>query len=148
MVWDSQQHVFYFGGAGEIDHVLWDAPSNTVFHDNWTQQFGPDATPEGSRAATMAWPTEQPNQQLIFYKGRDYAIHRIFWDAPSNTLSHMDWSQRSGAPPATGFSPTAMVWANQLPSATRQPWCGTSRYREKGSPAGLDDNPRVRGPDL
>jgi hypothetical protein len=115
MVWPSgQQHVFYVGGAGEIDHIWWDAPSNTLSHDNWTQRFGPDATPvvEG-RQVPMVWPNQQPNQQLIFYKGTDHAIHRIFWDAPSNTLSHGNWSQQSGAPPATGDDPTAMVWANQ-----------------------------------
>jgi uncharacterized protein (DUF2252 family) len=99
---EEQQHVFYRGTNGAINHIFWDAPSNQLFHDQWIP-----AAPTGD-LATMVW----PNQQHVFYRGADGAINHIFWDAPSNQLFRDQWTQLTGAPAAVG-DPATMMWPDQ-----------------------------------
>jgi hypothetical protein len=107
MVWPDQQHVFYRGSDGAINHIFWDAPSNLIFRDQWVPADVPRLAAAGD-PATMVW----PNQQHIFYRGTDGAINHVFWDAPSKQLFRDQWTQRIGAPPAVG-DPATMVWPNQ-----------------------------------
>jgi Repeat of unknown function (DUF346) len=51
--WSNQQHVFYRGTDGAINHIFWDAPSNQLFHDEWTESTGAPAAAGDS--ATMVW---------------------------------------------------------------------------------------------
>jgi len=37
MVTTNQQHIFYRGTDNAIHHIFWDAPTNHLFHDNWTR---------------------------------------------------------------------------------------------------------------
>jgi hypothetical protein len=84
-----------------VNHIFWDAPTNQLYRDQWTQAAAGDA-------ATMVW----PDQQHIFYRGTDDAINHVFWDAPTNQLYWDDWTQRTGAPAAAG-DPATMVWPDQ-----------------------------------
>jgi hypothetical protein len=103
---EEQQHIFYRGADGGINHIFWDAPSKRLFRDQWTQLT--DAPGAIGDPATMVW----PNQQHIFYRGAEGAIDHIFWDAPSNRLFRDQWTQLTGAPGAIG-DPATMVWPNQ-----------------------------------
>ncbi len=109
MVWPNQQdpnqqHIFYRGTEGAINHIFWDAPTNNLYWDQWTQVGAP---PAAGDPATMVW----PGQQHIFYRGTGGAINHIFWDAPTGQLYWDDWTQ-VGAPLAAG-DPATMVWPNQ-----------------------------------
>jgi hypothetical protein len=50
---EEQQHVFYRGTDGAINHIFWDAPSNQLFHDQWTQLTGAPAA--AGDPATLVW---------------------------------------------------------------------------------------------
>ena len=93
----TQQHIFYRSADGAIQHIFWDAPTNRLYRDNWTQATGaPAAAGDPSTLPT-------PNQQHIFYRATDHAIHHIFWDAPTNRLYHDNWNQGTQNP---GWFPT------------------------------------------
>jgi hypothetical protein len=105
----SQQHIFYRGLDGSIQHVFWDAnePPHDLHHDAWTR---PDSTHATGNPATMV--TLAPKQQHIFYRGIDGSIQHVFWDAGEpagvNHLHRDDWTSLAGAPPAAG-APVTMV---------------------------------------
>ena len=112
MVWPNQQHIFYRGANGAINHIFWDAPTNHLYFDQWQPngQVG-QAPPAAGDPATMVW----PNQQHVFYRGAAGAINHIFWDEPSNHLFFDQWQphpQVAQAPAAAG-DPATMVWPNQ-----------------------------------
>jgi hypothetical protein len=112
MVWPNQQHIFYRGVQGAINHIFWDASTNHLHFDQWqpNEQVG-HAPPASGDPATMVWPT----QQHIFYRGRNGEINHIFWDAPTNRLYFDQWQPNPQVPhalPAVG-DPVTMVWPNQ-----------------------------------
>jgi hypothetical protein len=112
MVAANQQHIFYRGAQGAINHIFWDAPTNHLYFDQWqpNPQVG-HAPPAAGDPATMVW----PNQQHIFYRGVQGAINHIFWDASTNHLHFDQWQpneQVGHAPPASG-DPATMVWPTQ-----------------------------------
>jgi len=105
----NQQHVFYRGIDGAIEHLFWDAHEapGKIRHDTWTVRGRPLAAGD---PATMV--TTTPNQQHVFYRGTDGSIQHIFWDAsepPGVSHLHRDsWTVRVQAPPAAG-DPVTMV---------------------------------------
>jgi hypothetical protein len=72
---EEQQHVFYRGADGAINHVFWHPPTKQLFRDQWTQLTSAPAA--AGDPATMVW----PSQQHVFYRGTDGAINHVFWDA-------------------------------------------------------------------
>ena len=102
---EEQQHTFYRGTDGAINHIFWH-PTNQFYWDQWTSRAGAPLA-EGN-PATMVW----PNQQHVFYRGADGYINHIFWDSPSNGIYWDQWTQKAGAPPAAG-DPATMVWPGQ-----------------------------------
>ena len=54
MVTPNQQHVFYRGFDGAINHIFWDAATNRLFRDQWTPQ-PPDTLAGIGDPATMVW---------------------------------------------------------------------------------------------
>jgi hypothetical protein len=54
MVTRNQQHIFYRGMDGAINHIFWDAPSSRLFNDQWTPQ-PPDSLAAIGDPATMVW---------------------------------------------------------------------------------------------
>jgi hypothetical protein len=106
---DLQQHIFYRGTDGAINHIFWYAPTNQLYTDQWTGPRGRTGAPAAAGdPATMV--THNPGQQHIFYRGTDGAINHIFWDAATNQLYTDQWTgPRTGAPAAAG-DPATMVW--------------------------------------
>jgi hypothetical protein len=102
-----QQHVFYRGMDGAINHIFWDPTTAKLYFDQWTARTG--APPAAGNPATMVTPDQQ---QHIFYRDGAGAIQHIFWDGPSGKLYHDQWTARAGAPPAAG-DPATMVAHNQ-----------------------------------
>jgi hypothetical protein len=102
---EGQQHVFYRGVGGEINHIVWNpsSPLQLTF-DDWT--FGAHAPMAVGDFATMA----TPGQQHVFYRGADGAINHILWASLSRRLHHDDWRARAQAPAAAG-DPVTMVTA-------------------------------------
>ncbi|HKE42409.1 MAG TPA: hypothetical protein VKG21_21480 [Casimicrobiaceae bacterium] len=105
----KQQHVFYRGLDGSIQHIFWDAyePPGDLHHDVWTRPDSPHATGNPATMATLA-----PNQQHVFYRAIDGSIQHIFWDAsePPGTknLHRDDWTALAHARLAGG-NPVTMV---------------------------------------
>jgi len=108
MATPDQQHVFYTSKDGDIHHLFFDAPTGRLLHDDWIQRTGAPAADVDSGLATMV----TPNQQHIFYRAEDGAIHYIFFDAPTNQLLHDNWTQSAGAPIAAG-DPVTLATPNQ-----------------------------------
>jgi hypothetical protein len=112
MAWPNQQHVFYRGADGSINHIFWHAPTDTLHFDQWQPNSQvPNAPPAAGDPVTMVW----PNQQHVFYRSQDGAINHLFWDASTNRLRFDQWqpsSQVPNAPPAAG-DPATMVTARQ-----------------------------------
>jgi hypothetical protein len=52
MVTPNQQHVFYRGTDGAINHVFYDSVANKLFFDQWTSSANAPHAAEG-RPATM-----------------------------------------------------------------------------------------------
>ena len=104
MVWPNQQHIFYRGTDGSINHIFWDAASNQLFSDQWTLITG--APPAAGDPATMV----TRNQQHVFYRGTDGAINHIFWDTPSNRLFADQWTPQPPDSLAAIDDPATMVW--------------------------------------
>ena len=99
MVWPNQQHIFYRGNDGTINHIFWDVPTSRLYCDQWQPNAQiPHAPPAAGEPATMV----TSNQQHVFYRGLDGAINHIFWDAPSNRLYFDQWTTRVQAPFAVG----------------------------------------------
>jgi hypothetical protein len=99
MVWPNQQHIFYRGPEGTINHIFWDAPTNRLYFDQWQPNPQvPHAPPAAGDPATLV----TPQQQHVFYRGLDGAINHIFWDAPTNRLYFDQWTSRTQAPLAAG----------------------------------------------
>jgi hypothetical protein len=48
-------------------------------------------------------------QQHVFYRGTDGAIHHIFWDAPTRTFHLDNWTAQAQAPAPAG-DPAATAW--------------------------------------
>ena len=107
-----QQHVFYRGSDGELNHVFWDLSTNRLYYDRWCSGTG--APPAAGDPATMAWPDQQHVffQQHVFYRGSDGRINNIYWDVRTNKLCYNEWSSGTGAPPAAG-DPAIMAWPNE-----------------------------------
>ena len=103
MVWPNQQHIFYRGRDGAINHILWDARSNRLYFDQWQPNIQvPSAPPAAGDPVTLVTAT----QQHVFYRGLDGAINHIFWDAPTNRLYFDQWTARTQAPLAIGAQST------------------------------------------
>ena len=110
MVTAGQQHIFYRGTDNAIHHIFWDShhPPGQLFHDNWTALA--QAPSAAGDSATMV----TTDQQHIFYRGTDNAIHHIFWDShsPPGRLFHDNWTALAQAPSAAG-APATMVTTGQ-----------------------------------
>ena len=103
MVWPNQQHIFYRGRDGAINHILWDARSNRLYFDQLQPNIQvPSAPPAAGDPVTLVTAT----QQHVFYRGLDGAINHIFWDAPTNRLYFDQWTARTQAPLAIGAQST------------------------------------------
>jgi Repeat of unknown function (DUF346) len=50
---ERQQHVFYRGPDGAINHIFWDAPTNKLYHDQWTVLTGAPLAAAGSLATMV-----------------------------------------------------------------------------------------------
>jgi hypothetical protein len=97
---DQQEHVFYRGSDGAVNHIFWDG---SFHHDQWSSLAG--APVAAGDPATMLTGT----QQHVFYRGRDGAINHITWDG----AYHYDqWTALAGAPPAAG-NPAAIATGGQ-----------------------------------
>ena len=95
----NQQHVFYRGTDGAINHIFYDQPTNQLYRDQWQPNPQvPSAPPAVSNPVTLVTPT----QQHVFYRGPDGAINHIFWDAQTNRLHFDQWTSRAQAPLAAG----------------------------------------------
>ena len=108
MVTEGQQHVFYRGLDGHIEHLWWSAAApDEVFHDQWTSRA--TAPLAAGDPATMV--TE--GQQHVFYRGLDGHIEHLWWNgaAPEHVL-HDQWTSRASAPLAVG-DPATMVTEGQ-----------------------------------
>jgi hypothetical protein len=99
----TQQHVFYRAHDGSVQHIFWDAPTNQLFRDSWTERTGAPAA--AGDPATM----RTPGQQHVFYRAADGSIQHIFFDEPTNQLLHDDWTARTGAPAAAGDPATMLT---------------------------------------
>jgi hypothetical protein len=111
MVYGQQQHIFYRGTDGGIYHVFWDAPSNSMFWDQWTG--GPGGRTSAPAAAGDPATMVYGQQQHIFYRGTDGGIYHVFWDADKSLFF---WDQWAGGPnaltsaPAAAGDPATMVY--------------------------------------
>ena len=105
MVFGNQQHVFYRGKDGAINHILWDAARNAFGADQWTQKAR--APLAAGDPVTMVF----GNQQHVFYRGKDGAIDHILWDAARNAFGFDQWTQKAAAPPAVGDAATMVTAA-------------------------------------
>src|SRR5258708_5750265 len=94
----DQQHVFYRGTDGAINHIFWDG---SFHHDQWTALAGAPVA-AGNPAITVI-----ADQQHVFYRGTDGAINHIFWDG---SFHHDQWTALAGAPVAA-CHPTITVIA-------------------------------------
>jgi hypothetical protein len=88
MVFGNQQHVFYRGKDGAINHILWNAVNNAFGFDQWTRKAR--APLAAGNPVTMVF----GNQQHVFYRGKDGAINHILWDAASNAFGFDQWTQK------------------------------------------------------
>jgi Repeat of unknown function (DUF346) len=106
MVTPGQQHVFYRGIDGAINHIFWDASVPTqLFYDQWT-----DSRTNAPLAAGNPATMNPPNQQHVFYRGIDGAINHIFWDSSTNVLFYDSWTDgRTKAPIAGGATATMIT---------------------------------------
>ena len=104
----DQQHIFYRSGNGAIQHIFWDAPTQKLYRDNWTERAA--APPAAGDPATLL--TADPIQQHVFYRGTDGSIHHIFWDAPTNQFHYDNWTRQAGELASAG-DPATMLTANQ-----------------------------------
>jgi Repeat of unknown function (DUF346) len=109
MVTEGQQHVFYRGLDGNIEHLLWSAAApDRVFHDQWTSRAG--APLAKGDPATMV--TER--QQHVFYRGLDGNIEHLLWSAAApDQVFHDQWTSRAGAPLAKGDPATTVTEGQQ-----------------------------------
>jgi hypothetical protein len=94
----NQQHIFYRGADGAIEHIFYDQPTNQVYYDNWTALTG--APPAAGEPATLR--TDTPNQQHVFYRSADGAIQHLFCDVATNHVYHDTWTAIAQAPAAMG----------------------------------------------
>ena len=102
---EGQQHVFYRGAGGKINHIFWDpsSPSSPQLgFDEWTS-VAPGA-PAGGDPATLLF----AGQQHVFYPGPGGAVDHILWDPSSRRRWFDDWTSRAGAPMAAG-TPATLV---------------------------------------
>jgi hypothetical protein len=112
LIWTNQQHVFYRGPQGTINHIFCDVPNNHLYFDQWRpNQHVPDAPPAAGNPVTMAW----PNQQHVFYRGANGEINHIFCDVPNNRLYFDQWQPNSEVPsaPPAADDPVTLVTATQ-----------------------------------
>jgi hypothetical protein len=108
----GQQHVFYRGTDGAINHIFWNAADRSFHFQDWTALA--DAGPAGLAAgdpATMV----TVGQQHVFYRGTDGHIKHIFWNAADNSFHFQDWTALAGAGPAglAAGDPATMVTDGQ-----------------------------------
>ncbi len=97
MVTAGQQHVFYRGTDGAINHIFWNAADNRFHFQDWTVLAG--AGPAGLAAGDPAT-VVTAGQQHVFYRGADDAIKHIFWNAADDRFHFQDWTVLAGAGPA------------------------------------------------
>jgi len=97
---NQQEHVFYRGTDGAVNHIFWDG---SFHHDQWTASAG--APPAAGDPMTMV----AAGQQHVFYRGVNGAVNHIFWDG---TFQHDQWTASAGAPPAAG-DPAILVTSGQ-----------------------------------
>jgi Peptidase A4 family/Repeat of unknown function (DUF346) len=112
MVWNSQQHIFYRDGAGNIQHVLWD-PSSGQRNEQWAGGSGSSTTGPAAAGdpATLVW----NNQQHIFYRDQVANIQHVLW-APDSGRRVEVWAGGtggSGGGPAAWGDPKTMIANNQ-----------------------------------
>lgn len=107
MLVGDQQHVFYRGANGHINHIFWAPSSAGPRFDDWTASAqAPLAA--GDHAAPML----TPGQQHVFYRGLGGEIIHILWNSGSAAFGWDDWTSRSGAPAAAG-DPTTLTTGGQ-----------------------------------
>jgi Repeat of unknown function (DUF346) len=97
MVTAGQQHVFYCGTDGAINHIFWNAADRSFHFQDWTALAG--AGPAGLAAGDPAT-LGTVGQQHVFYRGTDGAIKHIFWNAADRSFHFEDWTALVGAGPA------------------------------------------------
>jgi catechol 2,3-dioxygenase-like lactoylglutathione lyase family enzyme len=94
---NGQQHVFYRDGSGNIWHVYYDPPSNSL--------KGPEQWASGA-AGDPASLYSANGQQHIFYRDGGGAIWHVYYDPPSNGLKGPEkWASGAAGDPATMFTP-------------------------------------------
>jgi hypothetical protein len=112
MVTTNQQHIFYRGTDGAINHIWWDVPTGHLYMDQWTNHPDvPHAPAAAGDPATMV----TTNQQHIFYRGTDGAINHIWWDEVMHLLYMDQWNHHPDVPqaPLAVGDPATMVTAGQ-----------------------------------
>lgn len=107
MLVGDQQHVFYGGPNGHINHIFWAPSAAAPRYDDWTASAGA-LSAAGDRVATML----TSGQQHIFYRGPGGKIIHILWNSGSGSFGCDDWKSRSGAPAAAG-DPTTLTTGGQ-----------------------------------
>jgi lysophospholipase L1-like esterase len=114
MTAEGQQHVFYRGVGGEINHIFWDPSSPQQLRaDDWTSRA--QAAPAAGAPAPLVF----SGQQHVFYRGSGGAVDHILWDPSSpNTLWCDDWTSKASAPMAAG-NPATLLSSD---SATDYTW--------------------------
>ncbi len=107
---EGQQHVFYRGVGGAINHIFWDPSSpSSLTVDDWTARARPPSVPADGAPATMLF----RGQQHVFYRGPGGAIDHILWDPSSpHALGFDDWTSRGFAPKAVG-DPATLVTSDE-----------------------------------
>jgi Repeat of unknown function (DUF346) len=106
-----QQHVFYQGMAGSIEHVWWDSVSF-----NYEQyaappgvnpppgQPGPRVQIPNPAAGNPAFMVSMTGQQHVFYRDSLGVIQHVFWNPSDNTFHYEPWTNLDMGEPfvATG----------------------------------------------
>jgi GDSL-like Lipase/Acylhydrolase family/Repeat of unknown function (DUF346) len=109
---EGQQHVFYRGVGGEINHIFWDPSSpQQLRFDDWTSRA------QAAHAAGVPATLVFGGQQHVFYRGSGDAVDHILWDPSSNSLGFDDWTSRANAPTAAG-NPATLLSSDALTDYT------------------------------
>jgi hypothetical protein len=107
MVTEGQQHVFYRGVDGAINHIFLNAADNSFHFDQWTElAHAPLAAGDPSTIVTGG-------QQHIFYRGTDSAINHVFWTPGTTRPLHQDWTAFARQYPSAAGDVATMVLEDQ-----------------------------------
>jgi hypothetical protein len=108
MVTGNQQHIFYRGTDGTINHIFWAPGFERPFHQDWSGLAHARVNAAGDPAIMV---TE--GQQHVFYRDTNGAISHIFWNAADNSFHFETWSDLAHAPVNAAGDPATMVTEGQ-----------------------------------